>query len=161
MSAVSASDDDLRHAPPLGFVPFRIGNGQDFLTLTGPFHVRIKDGHLSLGFRIEPKHCNIAGVCHGGMLLTFADIQMAIAAKHQGGLSGFQPTVGLAADFLGGAPRGAWLAGRTDIVKVTEGFVFTQCLITADQAPVLRASGSFKMAKATPELEAAMRLRLD
>lgn len=161
MSAIPAFDDAPRAAPPLGYVPFRIGNGHDFLALTGPFHVRIKDGYLSLGFRIEPRHCNVAGVCHGGMLLTFADIQMAIAAKHQGGLAGFQPTVGLAADFLGAAPRGAWLAGRTDIVKVADGFLFAQCLVTADDEPVLRSSGSFKLGKATPELEAAMRLRLD
>jgi acyl-coenzyme A thioesterase PaaI-like protein len=161
MPAAAASSVSPRVLPPPGFVPFKIGTGLDFLSLTGPFHVRQSDRDLSLGFEIEQRHCNVAGVCHGGMLLTFADIQMAIAAKFKANLPGFQPTVGLAADFLGPAPRGSWLSGRTAFVKVQDGFVFTQCLITADDEPVLRGSGSFKLGKATPELEAAMRLRLD
>lgn len=148
-------------AAPEGFAPFQVGNGQDFLGLTGPFFAQVaEDGHLHLGFRIAARHCNVAGICHGGMLLTFADIQMAIAGKYQSKLPGFQPTVGLSSDFLGAAPMHAWLEGRTEVVQVADGLLFTQCVLRADGVPVLRASATFKLARPDPKMDALLELKL-
>ena len=61
---------------------------------------------------------------------------------------GFLPTISLSAEFLAPAPLGAWVEGRTDVLRTTRNLAFAQCLVTADSLPVLRASGIFKVASA-------------
>lgn len=154
---------DAAHAAarplPQGFRPLRIGTFNDFLALTGPFAMKHENGVLNLGFYVEQRHCNIAGICHGGMMLTFADIQMAIAGKHQEDLQGFHMTVSLTCDFLGGGKRGGWIEGRTEVVRNEDRFLFTQCIVTCDGEPVLRGNAVFREGKATPEMIEQMRLK--
>lgn len=152
-----ATDESL--LPP-GFQPLRVGTETDFLALTGPFGMRMADGVLNLGFYVRPKHCNIAGICHGGMLLTFADIQMAIAGKNQENLQGFHVTVSLACDFLGAAKRGGWVEGRTDVIRNHDRMLYTQSIITCDGEPVLRSSAVFREGIATPQMIEQMRLKV-
>ncbi len=157
-SAVSAAPAGGRALPP-GFRPLRVGTETDFLALTGPFAMKIADGQLRLGFYVQPKHCNVAGICHGGMLLTFADIQMAIAGKHQEDLQGFHMTVSLTCDFLGAGKLGGWMEGRTEVVRNVDRTLFAQCILTCDGETVLRASAVFREGAATPEMVERMRLK--
>lgn len=154
-----AGDVTLARPLPEGFRPLRIGTFNDFLALTGPFAMKNENGVLNLGFYVEQRHCNIAGICHGGMMLTFADIQMAIAGKHQEDLQGFHMTVSLTCDFLGGGKRGGWIEGRTEVVRNEDRFLFTQCIVTCDGEPVLRGNAVFREGKATPEMIEQMRLK--
>ncbi len=130
---------------PEGFseLPFRTG----FVGVNGPLYVkRGADGRLHLGFRVEERHCNPMGIAHGGMLVTFADMQLPFGARFQADLSDrFLPTIHLATDFLAPAPLGAWVEGETEVLRRTRNLVFAQCLVTADGEPCLRASGIFKI----------------
>ena len=72
---------------------------------------------------------------------------------------GFMPTVSMTADFLAPAPLGAWVEGRTDLLRATRNFLFVQCLITSNGAPALRASGIMKSAGAPAEVKGLPNLR--
>ena len=70
---------------PDGFRPVRIA-GQ-FIAHNGPLFARIEGDHrVQLGFRVAPRHTNSMGMCHGGMLATFADMLVPCAAMYRPGL---------------------------------------------------------------------------
>jgi uncharacterized protein (TIGR00369 family) len=129
---------------PEGFAPFKLALG--FLEANGPLYGKWTGTHLLLGFRVEKRHCNPGMVCHGGMMATFADMLMPIAARFQSETDmGFLPTVNLTCDYLAPAPLGAWVEGRAEPVKTTKNLLFAQGLATADGVPVLRTNGIFKI----------------
>ncbi|WP_162914824.1 PaaI family thioesterase [Desertibaculum subflavum] len=118
---------------------------EDFLAVNGPLYARRDGNQLALGFRVEQRHCNPAQSCHGGMLMTFADMQLAIGANFAGDLKRFLPTVSLTSDFLAPAPLGSWVEGRAEIARQARTLVFAHALISADGNPVVRANGIFQI----------------
>ncbi len=131
---------------PAGFRPLMLNMG--FLEKNGPLYGRWQDGKLHLGFRVELRHCNPGNVAHGGMLATFADMQLPMAARFQSQIDpGFLPTVNLACDFLAPAPLGAWVEGEGELVRATRNLLFAQGTATADGVPCLRMNGIFKIAR--------------
>jgi uncharacterized protein (TIGR00369 family) len=129
---------------PEGFVPFKLAMG--FLAVNGPLYGRWDGSHLTMGFRVEDRHCNPGGVAHGGMMATFADMLLPIASRFQAKMDmGILPTVNLTCDFIAPAPRGSWVEGRAEVVRVTRNMLFAQGLATADGEPCLRANGIFKI----------------
>lgn len=145
---------------PAGFIEFPFDADEHFLGLTGPLYVKRDDTKLVLGLRVEKRHCNIAGICHGGMLMTFADMQLGIGARFESEHGvGFSPTVSMTADFLSPAANGAWIEGRTDLLRSTRNFLFCQCIVTANGAPVMRASGIMKLGGAPSDVKGLPNLR--
>jgi acyl-coenzyme A thioesterase PaaI-like protein len=131
---------------PEGFDPLHLG-AWGFIQVNGPLYGKRDGGYFLLGFRVEERHCNPARICHGGMLMTFADMQLPFGVRLQTNVDpGFLPTVSLSAEFMAPAPLGSWIEGRTEVLKTTRNLAFAQCLVTADGSPVLRASGIFKVA---------------
>jgi len=63
---------------PEGFHPRSFGDG--FIGVNGPLYVRRAGSQFQLGFRVERRHCNMMGICHGGMMATFCDMLMPISA---------------------------------------------------------------------------------
>lgn len=134
------------NAIPEGFVPlpaFTAG----FIAANGPLHVRLHDGRVQLGFRVEARHCNPMSICHGGMLATFCDMLLPICAHRQNDEVGmrFLPTIQLSVDYLAPAALGAWVQGEADVLRVTRSMVFAQGLVAADGVPVARTSGILKL----------------
>lgn len=137
--------EGIAEAPPAGFVELPFGDGEHFLSVTGPLFGKRDGKKFVLGFRVTQRLCNIGGICHGGMLMTFADMQLGLGARFETEEEfGFIPTVNLTADFLAPAPLGAWVEGRTDLLRSTRNFIFTQCLVTSNGALAMRASGIMK-----------------
>lgn len=134
---------------PEGFVPLRLPMG--FLDANGPLYGKWEGGRLHLGFRVEKRHCNPAMVAHGGMLATFADMLLPLAARAQSDSDlGFLPTINLTCDYLAPAPMGAWVEGQADAIRVTRKLLFAQGLAFVDGEPALRANGVFKIASRGP-----------
>jgi uncharacterized protein (TIGR00369 family) len=147
-------------AVPEGFVEIPFGGTEHFLTHTGPLWGRREKDKLVLGFRVEPRHCNIGGICHGGMLMTFADMLLGLGARFENEEEfGFMPTVSMTADFLAPAPLGAWVEGRADLLRSTRNFLFVQCLVTSNGAPAMRASGIMKSGGAPANVKGLTNLR--
>ena len=117
-----------------------------FLNANGPVYVKTEGGNLVLGLYVEERHCSSIGLCHGGMIMTLADLILTIGVNVQAKLSRFLPTVSATCDFLGPAPKGAWLEARVSVLRTTRNLAFAQGLLTlADGAPVARISGILKI----------------
>jgi uncharacterized protein (TIGR00369 family) len=130
---------------PTGFRPIAIGG--DFLRTVGPVWARWDGKHVRLGLRIDERHANISRACHGGMLTTFADMQMAAVTHYQWpeiAGHGFA-TISLTTDFVAPVALGAWLEGEAEVLRATKSLVFIQGTAAAEGATVLRFSGVYKI----------------
>src|SRR6185295_666774 len=129
---------------PEGFRPLRFNVG--FLEVIGPLYGKWDGTHLLMGFRVEERHCNPGQVVHGGMMATFADMFIPIAARMPSKVDvGFAPTVNLTLDFLAPAELGAWVEGRAEFLRAGKTLFFAHGTATADGILCLRASAIFKV----------------
>jgi uncharacterized protein (TIGR00369 family) len=122
-----------------------------FITNNGPlFARREEDGNVRIGLRVEDRHCNPVGMCHGGMLATLADMVLGFGVAAQAKVDTFMPTISLTCDYLAPAHLGAWIEGTTTLHRKTRNLAFGDCLLTADGEPCLRANGIFKIPSSNP-----------
>jgi len=129
---------------PAGFRKFKFNTG--FPEAVGPLYGKWDGEALLMGFRVEMRHCNPGQVAHGGMLATFADMFIPIAARVQAKADvGFAPTVSLNLDFIAPARLGSWVEGRAEFLRAGKSLFFAQGLATADGVLCLRASAIFKV----------------
>ncbi|MGG5822108.1 PaaI family thioesterase [Falsiroseomonas sp. HW251] len=125
---------------PPGFEPWPSRAGDDFLSHNGPLYRRFEGG-FTLGFRVEKRHCNPGGTCHGGMLSFLADM-LLIGGSHAAlNFHDFTRTISLHCDYLDAAPMGAWLEGRMEVVRATRTLIFGEGRLTIAGKPVLRVDG--------------------
>lgn len=137
---------------PSGFEPLKIGG--EFLRRNGPLYVRAEGGDVRLGFRVEARHTNPVGICHGGMMASFCDMLLPVVVlrtRRDLGLR-FLPTVSLQVDYLAPAPEGSWVEGRAELLRATRSLLFMQGTVNADGEPAARVSGILKLGQAMPEL---------
>ena len=130
---------------PPGFRPLtKMG---DFMVANGPLYLRHEGDVVQVGFRVEPRHTNPFGNCHGGMLASFCDMLLPISIHRKSPEVGqrFLPTINLQIDYLAPTPLGAWVQGEAQVLRVTRSMVFAQGLVTADGVNAVRVSGIFKI----------------
>ena len=60
---------------PEGFSP--VPRGQGFSDNLQPSYRRIEGDSVSFGLVVQSQHGNLMGICHGGVLMTLADIAAA------------------------------------------------------------------------------------
>ena len=126
---------------PAGFE--RIEQLSPFNALVGPLYERREAGSVSIGVRIEEKHANSRGICHGGMLATLADLALGYAMiAHSGGRAGFV-TAHLAIDYAGAARLGDWVASEVEIQRVGSRLAFANCYLVSGTTRIVRASAIF------------------
>jgi uncharacterized protein (TIGR00369 family) len=130
---------------PEGFKPRRFGDG--FIAVNGPLYVKKLEPGIALGFRVERRHCNPMGICHGGMIATFCDMLLPISAHTLSAdvARRFLPTINLQVDYLAASKLGAWVQGEAQLLRAARSMVFMQGLVRADGEPVARVSGIFKI----------------
>jgi uncharacterized protein (TIGR00369 family) len=115
-----------------------------YIDACGPLYGKREGDALVLGLRVETRHCNPAGNCHGGMLSTLADMLLILGSSAQTGSMRFLTTVSLQCDFVAPAPEGCWLEGRVQVLRGSRNLVFSQGLIGSAGQPVARVSGILK-----------------
>ena len=131
--------------PPRGFSA--LPRPSPFNALVGPlFARRTKGRELCVGLRIEEKHTNSRGICHGGVLATLADLSLGYAmhAKTQGRMSFV--TAHLAVDYAGAARIGDWIESRVEIQRMGSRLAFANCYLVAGDRRIVRASAIFARA---------------
>ena len=130
---------------PTGFqsMPF---TGVEFLTPILPIYGKWVDRHFYMGFRVLKGHCNSAAVCHGGMMMTFADMLIGVGGRLQLEEKdpGRLPTIHLSGDFLAAARLGDWVEGHSQVLRYSRNLLFGQCVVYADGKPALRANAIFR-----------------
>ncbi len=136
-----------------------LGFDYGFLRGIGPLYARRDEAGLSLGFRVEQRHCNAMNVAHGGMLATFMDMQVPLGTRvlDERLFNTLMMTISLSVDFFGPAPMGSWVSGETQLLRTTRNLVFAQGLMAADGTPIARASAVFRIGPTAEgtELDAA------
>ncbi len=133
------------HPVPAGFVPLDTMGG--FIGANGPLYLRHEGPLVQLGFRVEARHTNPLGICHGGMMATFCDMLLPLSAHRKSAAVGlrFLPTISLQVDYLAPVSLGAWVQGEAEVLRATRSLVFVEGRVHADGEAVLRCSGVFKI----------------
>src|SRR6185503_15683680 len=87
---------------PEGYELVQRTQGPGFAGLAGPFYAKREGRALSLGLRIEQRHLNSRGTCHGGLLATLADIALGYScvAASEDGKGRTSVTMNLSADTM-------------------------------------------------------------
>lgn len=127
--------------PPTGYEP--ILSNSAFGWENGPIFERRTGDQIQRGFRVSDWHINAGGMCHGGMMMTFADILLASAVKAVA-----DPpfvTVRLTTDFIDAAFLGEWVEGTAISSPIEGGLVPVSCKMMAEGRLVASASGIFKL----------------
>lgn len=123
---------------------------QGFSGLVGPIYSRREGNELSLGLRIEARHCNSRGTCHGGMLATIADMALgyacALAGEADGGKRNFV-TVDLSIQYLASTHPGDWVQSEVKVLSAGSSTAAAAGHLLANGKPVVRISANFRLAK--------------
>ena len=119
--------------------------------LAGPFYSKREGDDLSLGLRIEERHCNSRGTCHGGLLATLADMALgyacAIAGNPDGGKRNFV-TVDLSLQYLASTQVGDWVQSEVKVLTPGSRTASATGHLLANGNPVVRISANFRIARA-------------
>ena len=126
---------------PAGFE--RMEQLSPFNALVGPLYARRDGDSISIGVRIEEKHANSRGICHGGMLATLADLALGYAMVAQSGGRAGYVTAHLAIDYAGAARLGDWIASEVEIQRVGSRLAFANCYLVSGDTRIVRASAIF------------------
>ena len=121
-----------------------------FNALVGPLYQRREGDALSVGLRIEAKHTNSRGICHGGVLATLADLALGYAMLAKTGGKGELVTAQLSIDYAGAAKIGDWVESAVEIQRVGTRLAFANCYLVADGRRIVRASAIFARAGKEP-----------
>jgi len=91
--------------------------------------------------RVRPEHANLAGIAHGGLLMTLADLALSQTIRH----AGFAPTVTvrLISDFLAPAHVGDLIEGSGQVDRATSSLVFVSGSLRVGDRQVLTCTGLF------------------
>jgi len=125
---------------PAGFIPLPTGLG--FNDLLQPIYRRIEDGCVSLGLRVEKHHCNLMGICHGGVLMTLADITASSGVNIVVGKKAGSPTINMSMDFISAARIGQWIQADISQTAVKRRFGFCSGTINNSDGIVARFNGT-------------------
>jgi len=130
---------------PEGFRP--IPRLSPFNALVGPLYERRSGEEVSIGLRIEQKHTNSRGICHGGVLATLADLALGYAMIAKTGSDAAFVTAHLALDYAGAARVGDWIESQADIQRVGARLAFANCYLIASGKRIVHASALFSRAE--------------
>ena len=142
------SDQDI----PEGYELVQRTQGSTFAGLVGPFYAKREGRTLSLGLRIEQRHLNSRGSCHGGLLATLADIALGyacVAAAEEGQSKNFV-TIDLSVEYLAGTQAGDWVQSEVKVLNADSRTASAAGHLCVDGRPVARISANFRMARTRP-----------
>ena len=136
---------------PEGYEIVQRTQGPTFAGLVGPFYAKRAGRELSLGLRIEQRHLNSRGTCHGGLLATLADIALGYAcvAANEDGQSRNFVTIDLAVEYLAATQAGDWLYSEVRVMNADTRTAAAAGHLLVDGRPVARISANFRMARAS------------
>jgi len=133
---------------PEGFLLDQRIQPNTFGGLVGPFYSRRQGDELSLGLRVEERHCNSRGTCHGGLLATLADIALgyasAIASQSDGKKRNFV-TVDLSLQYLASTQVGDWVQSEVKVLNPGSHTVSAEGFLLANGRPVVRIGANFRI----------------
>ncbi|MFV8816630.1 PaaI family thioesterase [Haliea sp. E17] len=137
--------DHPREPVPDDFEPMPEGLG--FIDSFKPLYRRYRNGTVDFGLQVGPQHCNSLGICHGGVIMTLADIAAASGATLASERRAAAPTVNISLDFIAAGKLGQWLQSELEGVSVRKNFGFAHGLIRNGERVIARYNGTFYFAR--------------
>lgn len=125
-------------------LPWRQVRGEGFNAHIGPIDFApLGPGRWCASVVVDARHVNVGGVCHGGMMLSLADVAMGASSF---AASDGHPcaTIQLDAHFLAAARPGQRLVAVATQLRQVRELSFMACEIWAEGRPLMRASGVWK-----------------
>ena len=135
---------------PEGFQLHQRIQPHTFGGLVGPFYSRHQDNDFSLGLRIEGRHCNSRGTCHGGLLATLADMALGYSCALAGDVDGAKPnfvTVDLSLQYLDSTHVGEWVQSEVKVLGAGSRTRSATGHLLANGKAVVRISANFRMTR--------------
>ncbi|MCW5771177.1 MAG: PaaI family thioesterase [Rhodospirillaceae bacterium] len=129
-------------AIPDGFVPF--DEAGSFIGHVGPLYWRRHPDGSEFHFRVAPHQANPAGVAHGGMLATVADICLGTTAGIALGHHGVYPTVSLNLTYVSAARLGDIVRAGARVARLTKTLAFVSGELRVGDVPILLATGVYR-----------------
>ena len=117
--------------------------GLGFTDSLQPVYRRLEGDSVSFGLEVLSQHSNTMGLCHGGVLMSLADIAAASGVNLSLGKISGNPTINLAVDFINPASQGEWIAARPEHVTVKRRFGFCSGAIYVGERMIARFNGTF------------------
>jgi len=128
---------------PAQFLPS--SRSSPYLDLIGPIYESGNGANYRLGMRIDERHVNARGACHGALLSALADV-------HLGRLAGLAMTtrtpivtIHLGLDYLSPAKIGSWLEAFGRVDRIGRSLAHSSGMITADGKETLRCNAIFQI----------------
>lgn len=140
MSEQQASDNTAQQAP-VGFE--QLPQGLGYTDSLQPCYRMLDGEQVSFGLVVQPQHSNTMGICHGGVLMTLADITAATGVNVARGVTAGSPTVHLSIDYIASARQGQWIQANVEQVSLKRRFGFCSGGIYNDSGVVARFNGTF------------------
>ena len=117
---------------------------EGYPALIGPFFARREGEGWRYGFLAEPRHRNMGGVVHGGILASIMDHALGKTVREA-----VRPlrcaTIQLDLHYLAPVMPGDFVEARGEIVRKTRSVVFVRGHLTVGGRQVLSASGIWKV----------------
>ena len=128
---------------PEGFELLEIGFG--FTDNLRPLYRRVdrEAKTIDFGMIVGANHSNTMGICHGGALMTLADIAAASGANLVRGIVAGAPTINLSMDFVSAAKQGEWIETKLEGVELKRLFGFARGVIHGPRGVVARFNATF------------------
>ena len=128
---------------PEGFELLEIGFG--FTDNLRPLYRRVdrEERRIDFGMIVGANHSNTMGICHGGALMTLADIAAASGANLVRGIVAGAPTINLSMDFVSAAKQGEWIESKLEGVELKRLFGFTRGVIIGPRGVAARFNATF------------------
>ena len=133
---------------PAGFVPSKRSSA--YLDLIGPILECKSDVDYRIGLRVDERHVNSRGFCHGALLALLSDVQLGRILAISTTPSLNLVTVNLSLTYLAAAKTGDWLEARAQIDRVGKRLAYSSGFVFANDIPVLRATGIFQVLQRDP-----------
>jgi acyl-coenzyme A thioesterase PaaI-like protein len=129
-----------------GWEPY---SDEGFIGLVGPFWQKADGEGARYAFLAEPKHHNRRGVVQGGMLMTFADRSLGMAAWYANGRQP-QATIQLDMHFVDAVQVGEFVEAHAHVVRRTQSVIFMSGALVVGSRTVATANGIWKTLARSP-----------
>ena len=132
---------DESRTVPAGFEA--VASRPGFSDRLQPYYRRVDGDDVTFGLFVEEQHLNLLGICHGGALMTLADVAAASSLSRLSETPGPMPTINLSFDFQSPGRKGRWLQTQATTVELRRRFGFCSGLVLDGDTVVLRYSSVF------------------
>jgi uncharacterized protein (TIGR00369 family) len=130
---------------PEGFAPSV--HSSAYTTLAGPFYERRAEGEYRVGLRVDERHTNRHGACHGALIMLLADLGLGRVIGYTRTPRLETVTVNLDLAFMAPARLGDWLEATGRIDRLGRRIAYSSGLVLANGVAVARAAGVFHLLK--------------